>query len=86
MTSTLVLVKYTKKRFFMAHVTGDEISYAKKTIGSFKMVNGYDVTAYKNSNQAFELEDSYYSFKEEFIIARVKGLVENGTILIEGGE
>ena len=50
------------------------------------MVDGYDVTAYKNSKQAFELEDSYYSFKEEFIIARVKGLEENGTILIGGDE
>ena len=72
MTSTLVLVEYTKKRFFKAQVTGDGISYAKKPIGSFKMVDGlYEVTAYKNSKGAFELEDTTYSFEEDFIIARV---------------
>ena len=87
MTSTLVSVEYTKKRFFMAQVTGDGISYAKKPIGSFKMVDGlYEVAAYKNSKGAFELEDTTYSFGEEFIIARVKGLAENGTIILEGGD
>ena len=40
MTSTLVLVEYTKKRFYMACVSGDKIAYAKKTVGSFKMVDG----------------------------------------------
>ena len=39
MTSTLVLVEYTKKRFYMACVSGDKIAYAK-TVGSFKMVDG----------------------------------------------
>ena len=50
------------------------------------MVDGvFEVTAYKNSKGAFELEDTTYSFEEDFIIARVKGLAENGTIILEGG-
>ena len=85
MTSTLVLVEYTKKRFYMACVSGDKIAYAKKN--SRKLQNGWwDLwTVYKNYKQDFELEPSSYSFGEEFIIAWVEGQVHS-TLFMEGGD